>query len=382
MAIVNRPLDLIFNNNDLKLLDKFEKFPVFMGCTNENASNDLFMDMNFYISESSGIIQIDPLPSLDLIYQHSHQSGTVGSAWGEHHKSFSSFIRNYNPSSVLEIGGGSGILSVNFKNNYENIQWSIIDPNPTPVKSCSANFIKTFFDNKFVPDHLVDCIVHSHVLEHVFDPDMFLRHISDLLSVGKQIFFSVPNLLEMLKKKFTNAINFEHTVFLTEPYVEYLLAKNGFKIIGKQYFLSDHSIFYAAVKENKQNIYQLPDNLFETNKQIFLEFMQYYSGLITHFNNLINDFSNPIYLFGAHVFSQFLINRGLDVSKVISILDNDVEKQGKRLYGTNLYVESPTILKNLKNPIVILKVSNYADEIKTDILQNINETAIFLEETS
>ena len=117
MSVVNRNLDIIFNNDDLKFLDEFKKFPVFMGCTDKPISNDLFMDMSFYISKSSGIIQINPLPTLDLIYQRSHWSGTVGAAWNAHHVSFAAFINSYNPASVLEVGGGSGILSVNFKNN-------------------------------------------------------------------------------------------------------------------------------------------------------------------------------------------------------------------------------------------------------------------------
>ena len=39
----------------------------------------------------------------------------------------------------------------------------------------------------------------------------------------------------MIKRKYTNAVNFEHTIFLTDPYIEFLLAKHGFKLIRKKF---------------------------------------------------------------------------------------------------------------------------------------------------
>ena len=60
------------------------------------------------------------------------------------------------------------------------------------------------------------------------------------------------------------------------------------------------------------------------------------------------------------------------------LLDNDINKQGKRLYGTNMMVKSPKVLADVKNPIIILKAGVYNDEVKRDILGNINKNAKFL----
>ena len=59
--------------------------------------------------------------------------------------------------------------------------------------------------------------------------------------------------------------------------------------------------------------------------------------------------------------------------------NNDPKKQGKRLYGTNLMVQSPSVLREVKNPIVILKAGVYNEEIKADILLNINSSVVFFE---
>ena len=47
--------------------------------------------------------------------------------------------------------------------------------------------------------------------------------------------------------------------------------------------------------------------------------------------------------------------------------------------GTNMMVESPRCIEGIENPIIILKAGVYNDEIKKDILENINPKAIFWE---
>ena len=83
-------------------------------------------------------------------------------------------------------------------------------------------------------------------------------------------------------------------------------------------------------------------------------------------------------MFGAHIFSQFLINFGLDTNKIICLLDNDISKQDRRLYGTDLYVRSPESISSDINPVVVLKAGAYNDEIRDQILTSINSSAIFI----
>jgi hypothetical protein len=206
--------------------------------------------------------------------------------------------------------------------------------------------------------------------------------MSDLVSYmeeGKLLIFSLPNLQKMLEKKYTNCINFEHTVFLTEPYIEYLLIKHGFRLIDKEYFLEDHSIFYSAVRDASLSPINLQPNLYAQNRLIYDEYVRYHESLIKNLNQQVNDTVGPLYLFGAHIFSQYLIANGLATDRIDYILDNDPKKQGKRLYGTNLVVQSPKILGDIEIPTVILKAGIYNDEIKEDIFNNINAKVRFLE---
>ncbi len=377
---IQRNKNIINDKEDLEYLNKFTNFPVFMGCTNQPLENDILFDMQWEISRSSGIIQLNPLLPLEVLYPENHGSGNIGKLWEEHHKLFAKFIKRQNPKTILEIGGLHGILCKEYK-KQNPIEWTIVEPNPSPVDGVNATFIKCFFNDQFKFDGEVDTIVHSHVFEHVYHPNQFITHISNFLKEGQKLIFSIPNMEEMLKNKYTNCINFEHTLFLSEPYINYLMSKNGFKQIDKEYFKEDHSIFYSFEKKNKIVPIDLPEGLYEHNKNLYNKFNEYYKNLINELNDKIKKVNkdNIIYLFGAHIFSQYLIGFGLDTNKIVSLLDNDPNKQGKRLYGTNLKVESPKILKNIDRPIIILKAGVYNDEIRNDIIKNINSNADFWE---
>jgi hypothetical protein len=181
----------------------------------------------------------------------------------------------------------------------------------------------------------------------------------------------------MLENNYTNCINFEHTIYFTEPYIEYFLNKYNFELVEKQYFKKDHSIFYCAKKINNISS-NLPDGLYEENKTTFQKYINNHLDDVNNINKVISKSNLPVFLFGAHVFSQYLISFGLDTEKIVCLLDNDIRKENKRLYGTYLFSKSPKILKDVSEAIVILRAGVYNDEIKNDILTNINPNVKFI----
>ena len=378
MKKIKRNPDLIFLHRDLKKLYSFKKFPIFMGATKKRQSECKFSEMSFYISKNSGFIQLNPLIPLNLLYPYSHNSGCIGKLWNKHHFRFAKFVLKQKPSKVLEIGGSHGILASEVHKYKKNTYWKIIEPNPRPIKNSKAIFKKGYFDDGYKDKINYDTIVHSHVLEHIYDLNKFFKNLKKFSSEGTKLIFSIPNMEVMLKKKYNNCLNFEHTVFLTVPYVKYFLSKYSFKLMKISYFLSDHSIFFYAKRSNDIKINNLKKSLFKKNKKIFMNYINHYLNIIKKINIKLNKFKNPIFLFGGHIFSQYLLEFGLNKSKIISILDNDPNKQNKFLYGTNLKIKSPQILKNFKNPVVLLKAGAYDKEIKKDILKNINKNTIFI----
>lgn len=376
MEKIKRNQCVISEKEKFVSLHTFRDFPVFMGCTEKPVKDDVKADMEWIFFENSGMIQLrEPLP-LDVVYSEFHNSGCVGSLWELHHSEFAKFISKSKPKNILEIGGGHGILSINY-DKIDKTNWTIIEPNPTPLKNVSANFIKGFFDKDFKTDKPIDAIVHSHVFEHLYDPKTFIEDISNILDEGKELIFSIPNMNEMLKRKYTNFLNFEHTYFLSEEFVYFFLSNNNFEITEKKYFKEDHSIFFRAIKKSDVVKTFLGKEAFN-NKELFSSYITYHTDLVKQLNDRIEKLKSNVYLFGAHVFSQYLFSFGLDESKVSFVLDNDIKKQGKRLYGTNLKVKSPKVLSNEKSPIVILRAGVYNDEIRKDIVDNINQNCEFI----
>jgi SAM-dependent methyltransferase len=336
-------------------------------------------DMIWKIDPLTGIIQLSELVPLDILYMEQHVDAT-GPTWGRYNNTFADYVIKNKKGNILEIGGGSGKLAKIVLNKENNITYTVIEPNPLFEETDNLKVLKGFFSKEF--KNLFDennTVVFSQVYEHAYEPEGFLNEISEFLPVGGILIFAYPNLEHWFKNKFTNTINFEHTMLLTDYYVDYFLKKTGFEIIEKINY-EKHSHFYTVKKiQNKPDVtYQDLDNRYEHYKQLFIEYIEYYKNLVSQINEQIKNTDSNIFLFGGHIFSQYLIGFGLDTSRITCILDNSPLKQGKRLYGSSLKVESPKILSKYDKPLVILKAGLYNDEIINDIHSNINPNTLFI----
>ena len=71
-------------------------------------------------------------------------------------------------------------------------------------------------------------------------------------------------------------------------------------------------------------------------KKLFNDYILYHLSLVKKINKKIsNNQTTSFFVWGAR-FSQYLLNFGLDPKKIKYVLDNDIFKQNKRLYGTSL----------------------------------------------
>lgn len=373
-----RSESVITGKSNLEPLHVLHDFPVFMGCVETSPDEDIVADMDWGICPETGIIQLTRMIPLETLYLNNHNDG-VGKIWEGLYDHTADFIERYAlGNNILEIGGAHDLIATRYLRNKPNASWTIVEPNPEQIHDPRIKVIKAWFDNNFTLAAPVDTIVHSHVLEHTYNPREFLQDIGKFLKTGRRHIFAFPNMLPMLEKKFTNCLNFEHTVFLTEYFADYLLSAAGFKIIAKEFYGDPHSILYATEKvDMTEDCARQLENKYDEYRAIFMDFVRYHEDVVREINQNIESAQGDIYLFGAHVFSQYLIAFGLRTNKILSVLDNSTMKLGKRLYGTILQVESPKILTGRGRVNVILKAGIYNEEIKKDILKNINSEVIF-----
>lgn len=376
MEYIERTKSLLTGKKNLEHLYTFKDFPVFMGCVDTPRDADLLADMVWDICKDTGLIQLRKLLPLEILYLDQHNDG-VGKTWQDHYKAFAKFLATFKPKRILEIGGAHDYIANALLAIDPNVDWTTVEPNPQHIENPKIKVIQGWFGDSFTLEPPVDTVIHSHVLEHTYNPLLFMEHISRFLKKGDKHIFTFPNMLPMLERKFTNCLNFEHTVLLTEEMTDYLLERTGFKILKKEYYGDPHSIFYATEKTDvPENVPPIP-NKYEAYRKVFMDYINYHVTMVNDLNKTVAESKDPVYLFGAHIFSQTLIQFGLKTDTVVCLLDNSLLKNKKRLYGTSLSVESPQILKGKGRVNVILKAGIYNEEIKKDILENINAEVTF-----
>lgn len=372
---INRDASVLTGKKRLKTIWEIDNFPLVIGCTDQPSDKDIVASLSFGICQDTGIIQIQKVLPLEVVYSQYH-SEALGEIWDRHHSEFSGFISKYSPKVVFEIGGSDGRLAKGYMKNNSVKKWVIIDPNPAVESSGKIHVIPEAFGGDFKTKEIFDTVVHSHTLEHMYQPREFMESIQNILKIGDMHIFSFPNLYQYLKNRQSNTLNFEHTILLSEYFVEQLLKMYGFEILEKRYF-EQHSIFYSTKKVSDKKIEYAGENRYEEYYKEFKNYALYFENEIDRLNKKIGDFDGEVYIFGAHVFSQFLLALGLSKVRVSGILDNSKIKEGKRLYGTDLIVSNPSIIRSRKAAVVV-KVGAYQEEV-LEQLKKINPQVLIWE---
>jgi SAM-dependent methyltransferase len=376
MNLIDRNESIITGGANLEPLHVIPKVPVFFGCVDHPQADDLYVDMRWMICPDSGVIQLDKLIPPEVLYQEQHMDGT-GPTWAAYCDTFSDFLVNRIGTKVIEIGGGAGKLAEAVVAKRKDCRWTIVEANPLHPGGNRIEVNKQYFDNRFTCLETPDTVVFSQVLEHAYDPGEFLKTIFRILPGGGKLCFGYPDLKHWLERKFTNAINFEHSMLLTDYFVDYLLAREGFEIHEKTAY-DNHHFFYSCVKARVPAVLPRIVNHYDEYKRIYCDYRSYYESLVQDLNQRVKDFAGPVFVFGAHIFAQALFQFGLDEARVEGLLDNSRLKQGRRLYGSRLRVFSPETIRGLNDVAVILKVGLHRDGI-LDQLKSINPNVVVFE---
>lgn len=351
---------------------KIENMPSFMGVVE---SNNVIIKNDMIVGECDqcGLIQNINLLDQDLVYMNNHNTEVVGETWQNHYVELCDFIKKNSVGDIiLEIGDPTAKLAKNIKDNYK--KWIIVEPNTTLESFENVEIIKKFFEGEKPTDDNITTIVHSHVLEHIYDPIKFLKDCNKIINDGDVTIFSIPNIKWLLENKAlpTSILHFEHTYYVDDENIELFLNKSGFELNETKNY-KNHSIFIKATKNS--NIYNNNNIKRFDLKKSFLEIVQYYNNEIEMINDKLQD--KEYYLYSAHINSQFMLN--YNISKNIKgLLDKSTSKIDKKLYGYEYEIYNPNIIKNEEIPIVVAShMGVYYEEIKKDIL-SINKKTIII----
>jgi hypothetical protein len=176
---------------------------------------------------------------------------------------------------------------------------------------------------------------------------------------------SVPDLASLLDQSGANALNFEHTYFFDRALLVWMLRDAGFSVEPPARF-ERHSLFVAARPDAEPGAAGPPPAR-GTGARAFARFVTAARADAAVLARRAVTFDGPVYLFGAHVFSQFLLGCGFPAERAIAVLDNDPAKQGLRLYGTPLMVLAPGEISHAQHAAVIVRATHYTAEISEQL---------------
>ena len=77
--------------SSLKTLKSVDRFPIYMGVTDQPIEEDIFSDLTFAKCSKCNCVQLKNLIPLEILYKVAH-TNSVGKTWLLHHNSFANFI--------------------------------------------------------------------------------------------------------------------------------------------------------------------------------------------------------------------------------------------------------------------------------------------------
>ena len=331
--------------------------------------NDMVkIPFNILICSKCKTVQNKYLGDLNEIYKINHADSTGKTMINLHIKNTNLIVKYKDKiNNIIEIGSAKGVLA-DFILEKIKLEYYVIEPYFFGNKE-NKIIISDYYEN--VDDQKInaDTIIISHVFEHLYEPNKDLEKI--YLNKNIKNFFLVwPDLEYYINNNVLHVLNTEHIYYIDNDFLIKLLEIYGFNLIEKEYYNGHSVLFYfnrnKVIEKNQINF---------CNKNYSLDL--YYNNIFKNINKCNNELSvnkkYKKYIWPASIHSLYLFTFGLDMKKLDGLLDNSINKIGKKMYGTNLEIQSfnKIIENNNEDTFIILNGGVFNIEVE-DKIKNSN----------
>jgi len=324
------------------------------------ASKDATIDAKWGGCVRCGSLQLMNLIDPELLYASPHNDPSNSKVWKLHHSEFADFVAKAitKDDDVIEIGGSSGNLALLLKDKVRG--YTIMDIIEYSLK-IDVKFLKGNCET--YEFHKDDTLVLSHVFEHLYNPFEFIKNCAR--NEVRDIYISNP---VMNVDADIMPVDIEHTYFADDLDVQNMFERNNYRLVSKTVFGS-HSYFFHFTYDT--TVGTPVDNLRPGREdQLVKSFMKRKALL----ENLTLE--GDVFVVPAGQFGQILYYYS-KYPNILGYLDNDVNKQGHRVYGTPFTTFPFDHIKNLENPKVVIYTRHYTDELMNQIKEtNPNATVV------
>jgi hypothetical protein len=255
---------------------------------------------------------------------------------------------------IIDIGANDTFLLKKFKHTKAKLIG--VDPNISSDSDqieCVKGYIEDVDIEEFGDAKKI--YLCSHTLEHIFDPDLFLKQLNRAGTVDDEFFFQFPSLDLLVRDCRFDQVHHQHIQYFSLASIRKLLNKNGFNLI-KHSFDSDHyGTLMIYFKKSPSIAYDI--NLPAITSSDIKTSYDAFFNLIRSADSRINFIKGEFYCFGASLMLPILAYYMPNLLKTAAILDADENKLGLSYVNFDRKIISDKEFNYSKSDLVITAVS-------------------------
>jgi hypothetical protein len=273
-----------------------------------------------------------------------------------HYELFKNFIiSNTDENNLFEVGGSYGRLAKLIINERKHVNYKILELNDDYPYFENCEYIIGNCESYNFKD--VKNLIMSHVFEHLYNPRDFLKRINKSV---ENVFISIPDMDALMKIQDINNLNVFHTFYINTNYITRLFNEYDYNLVNIQFY-ENNSIFYYFKKKHDipKQIKKFYDNIKNKIKEI--------------------NFSEEFFICPSSHYGKFVyynLHKNIRDTKLLGFIDNDPDKNNKRLCGTNCKIFQKEKLLEYTKPITVLIISEKHKKELTDIFNTFNNIII------
>ncbi|AXK79054.1 methyltransferase domain-containing protein [Pseudolabrys taiwanensis] len=263
-----------------------------------------------------------------------------------------SILRHAKPRPVvLEVGGGGGALSMLLAETASEVH--LVEPSralsPDRFAGTKVTFHQSMFPTTTLTGKVFDVIVCRQVLEHIPDPNPFLKSLRAQISDDGIAYIELPSAEYIYVNRSVVDFHYPHVHFYRQPHLEALFARAGFAVVETIDVKNGHDTAFVlrpvAASDVRPAIIKDDPN-----------FVADMAKRRAYGRERLTGITGSIGLYGANAYSQSLFGVYPDFAAYSAMFDDTPMYVGHQVYGPaiDLPIGPPSVEKLLPLGAVIV----------------------------
>lgn len=214
------------------------------------------------------------------------------------------------------------------------------------------------------PNKMYDCVILSHVLEHIYDINSFLNKLNLFVNNNGYIYIEIPNAEYFTESNYIcplQEINLEHINFFSKFSLAKLMVNKNYvplKIIDDFFIQKDHkyNVIRGIFKKNHFND----------------SFIEYINNGKNKINNINISGYNNLYIYGNGEFLYKIFDKLNNNNKIINIVDDNPNYKNKKIKNIKI-INFNDFKNNVNDGDNVIISSTLAYEIIKNKIKTINK---------